>query len=84
MMGFLSGPFSRFNPRPRVGGDDRNRRMIRLQERFNPRPRVGGDVARRKRLHALDISCHNCELATRNILGIDGRQPLRKHVSERM
>src|SRR6266851_9372568 len=35
-----------FNPRPRVGGDAAEGRVVRVGRRFNPRPRVGGDPPR--------------------------------------
>ena len=36
---------TRFNPRPRVGGDRLGKEVADLGQGFNPRPRVGGDAA---------------------------------------
>jgi len=33
-----------FNPRPRVGGDERMKAYMEESAGFNPRPRVGGDM----------------------------------------
>ena len=38
-----TGPHASFNPRPRMGGDQRRSPSLRLRASFNPRPRMGGD-----------------------------------------
>ena len=47
-------------------------------------PRVGGDGAWGNRLHALDISCHNCELTLPSDLLKNAADLLEKHLSENM
>ena len=36
-------PVFRFNPRPRMGGDQGGGITVEIRESFNPRPRMGGD-----------------------------------------
>ena len=46
--GTIGVDVTRFNPRPRVGGDQVHERGLAGIGRFNPRPRVGGDRFRRR------------------------------------
>ena len=58
-MMFIALPQNDFNPRSRVGSDNRDTGRIGLNGDFNPRSRVGSDRMMRKEIErARQISIH--------------------------